>query len=306
MNCVVSNLSEVDRRELNCKLNEDSKLLYSQFSILLRETQSELTKNNCTCEKLLTSIILALGKDELKDPLLNELKSAKTVDGLFVVLLEKKLVSFLHYELIDIIITFCCKKSNKFNKKLKQYNKRFEDYIKRRVCETSLYRDGQFEQFTGSSNSEEKVNLLIITDEKWDKFTEYVDITEFQTIIAKVFRCKKIFLTLQSIEPQCLKLCYALIPSLVDHIFPLTLEEWNKLRSHGVAQIHCRDYHYMVDRKCKFHMIHVLSDAVLTVMYSTLQQLQEKDSEMLFSLINNIPQKVRNFQNKDSLSSCIM
>ena len=62
----------------------------------------------------------------------------------------------------------------------------------------------------------------------------------------------------------------------------------------------------MVDRKCKFHMIHVLSDVVLTVMYYTLQQLQEKDLEMLFSLINNFPQKVRNFQNRLSLSSCIM
>ena len=302
MNCVVSNLSEVDRRELNCKLNADSKLLYRQFSSLLGETQSELTKNNCTCEKLLTSIIYALGciKDVLKDPLLDELKSAKTVDGLFIVLLEKKLVSFLHYELIEIIITFCCKKSIELNEELKEYKKSFEDYIKRRVCETSLYCDGQFEQFTGSSNSEEKFNLLIITDKTWNQFTEYVDIIEFQTIIAEAFRCKKIFLTLQSIEPQCLKLCYALIPSLVDHIFPLTLEEWNKLRSHGVAQIHCRDYHYMVDRKCKFHMIHVLSDVVLTVMYSTLQQRQEKDSEMLFSLINNFLQKVCNFQKKDS------
>ena len=297
VNCVVSNLSEVDRRILKRKLNEDSRLLNLQFSSLLGETQSELTKNNCTCEKLLTSIIcMGCIKDELKDPLLNELKTPKTVDGLFVVLLENNLVSFLHYELIEIIITSQCKKSIELNQELKLYTESFEDYIKRRVCETSLYRDGQFEQFTGSSNSEEKINLLIITDERWNQFAKYVDITEFETIIAKAFRCNKIFLTLKSIKPQCLKLCYALIPSLVDHIFPLTLEEWNKLRSHGVAQIHCRDYHYMVDRKCKFHMIHVLSDVVLTVMYSTLQQLQEKDSEMLFSLINNIPQKVCNFQ----------
>ena len=252
VNCGVTNLSEVDKRILKRQLNEDSEVLSLQFSSLLEETQSELTNNKCTCDRLLTCIMcMDRIRDVLKDPLLNDLESAETTDRIIYVLTKTKLVSFLHYELIEIIITSCCKKSINLNEELKEYKEKFDDYIKRRVYETPLYYDGQLKPFTGSSNSEETINLLIITDNSWNHSTLYVDITKFERIIAKAFRCHRIILTLQSIEPHCLKLRYALIPSLVDHIFPLTLEEWNTLRSHGVAEIHCRDYHYMVDEKCK-------------------------------------------------------
>ena len=277
MNCGISNLSEVDKRILKRKLNADSKELSLQFSSLLVETQSELTKNKCTCDKLLTCIMcMDCTKDVLKGSLLKDLKSAKTVDGVFVVFVENNLVSFLHYELIEKIITSCCKKSFQLNEELKEYKEKFDDYIKRRVYETPLYYDGQLKPFTGSSDSEETIDLLIITDDRWNHFTQYVNITEFEHIIANAFRCNRILLTIQSIEPHCLKLRYALIPSLVDHIFPLTLEEWNKLRSHGVQQIHCRDYHYMVDKKCTLHMIHVLCDVALTIMHSHIAAATEK------------------------------
>ena len=190
MNCGVSNLSEVDKRILKRQLNADSKALSIQFSSLLEETQSDLTKSKCTCDKLLACIMcMDRIKDVLEGPLLNELKSAKTVDGVFVVLVERNLVSFLHYELIERIITSCCKKSVELSDELKQYKERFDDYIKRRVCETSLYCKGQFKTFTGSSDSEETINLLIITDDRWNHFTLYVDITELENIIANAFRC---------------------------------------------------------------------------------------------------------------------
>ena len=292
-------LTAIQRRILERKLYEDSKILNNHFCLLLAETQSYLMKN-CTCKSLVANVMSTKHvRTAFKDSSLNELKSATSPDDVICVLVEKDLLSFLHYELIERIVTSCCNQSDEIKDLLKTYKQMFDEYIKRRVCETSLYYDGKFKVFTGS-DSKETVELVIITDENWDDYTPFLRVKAFESIIAAAFRCDKIFINLQSIEPQCLKLRYALIPSLVDHIFPLTLEEWNKLRSHGVAQIHCRDYHYMVDRKCKFHMIHVLSDIILTVMYSTLQQLQEKDSEMLFSLINNFPQKVRNFQNKDS------
>ena len=277
MNCGVSNLSEVDKRILKRQLNADSKVLSMQFSSLLEETQSELTKIECTRDKLLTCIMsMDYIRDVLKDPLLSDLESAETTDRIIYVLTKRKLVSFLHYELIEIIITSCCKNSINLNEELKQYKEKFDDYIKRRVYETPLYYDGQLKPFTGSSDSEETIDLLIITDNRWNHFTQYVNITELEDIIANAFRCNRILLTLRSIEPHCLKLRYVLIPSLVDHIFPLTLEECNKLRSHGVAEIHCRDYHYMVDEKGKLHMIHVLCDVALTVMHSHIAAATEK------------------------------
>ena len=273
----------MDQQKLESQLSKESKDLQKQFSSLVGQIQDYLQHlpENITrdmCEKLkiclmcMTNIQVAFKENSQ----LNELKSAKTISDILMILLHQKLVSFLHYYLIENIITSCCEESSEIKVMLEEYNIAFDDYIKRRVCETSLYYDGQFKVFTGS-DSEESVNLLIITDESWNELTEFVKVTNLRPIIAGAFRCNEIFLALQSIKPQCLKLCYALISSLVDHIFPLTLEEWNKLRSLGIAEIHCRDYHYMVDEKCKFHMIHVLCDVVLTVMYSTLQQLQEKD-----------------------------
>ena len=255
----MSIFTAIQRRILERQLYEDSGKLNHHFCLLLAKTQSYLLKN-CTCKSLVASILSTKHiRTTFKDSSLNELKSATTTDDVICVLVEKNLLSFLHYELIEGIVTSCCNQSDEIKDLLKNYMKKFDNYIKRRVCETSLFYDGKFKVFTGS-DSKEIVELVIITDENWDKYTPFLSVKELEFIIANAFRCDEIFLTLQSIEPQCLKLRYALIRSLVDHIFPLTLEEWNKLRSYGVAEIHCRDYHYMVDGKCKLHMIHVLFD----------------------------------------------
>ena len=255
----MSILTAIQRRILDRKLYEDSKVLNNHFGLLLANTQSYLRKN-CACKSLVANVMSTKHvRAAFKDSSLNEIKLATSTDDVICVLVEKDLLSFLHYELIERIVTCCCNQSDEIKDLLKNYKKRFDEYVKRRVCETSLYYDGKFKVFTGS-DSKETVELVIITDENWDDYTPFLRVKEFESIIAKAFRCDKIFMILQSIEPQCLKLRYALIPSLVDHIFPLTLEEWNKLRSHGVAEIHCRDYHYMLDGKCKLHMIHVLFD----------------------------------------------
>ena len=261
----MSKLTAIQRRILERQLHEASKKLNKQFCLLLGKTQKYLMEN-CTCKFLVARVMSTKHvRAAFKDPSLNELKSATDIDDVICVLVEKYLLSFLHYELIEIIVTSCCDKSDEIKDMLKNYQKEFDDYIKRRVCETSLYYDGKFKVFTGS-DSKETVELVIITDENWNDYTPFLKVLDFESIIANAFRCDKIFLTLQSIEPHCLKLRYALIPSLVDHIFPLTPEEWNKLRFHGVAEIHCGDYHCMVDEKCKLHMIHVLCDVALTVM----------------------------------------
>ena len=262
----MSKLTPIQRRILQRQLHEDSKVLNKKFCLLLGKIQNYLMKN-CTCKFLVSKVMSTKHvRAAFKGSSQNELKLATDIDDVICVLVEKYLLSFLHYELIEIIVTSCCDKSDEIKDQLKIYKKEFDDYIKRRVCDTSLYYDGKLKVFTGS-DSKEKIELVIKTDENWNDYTPFLEVLDFESIIAKAFRCNKIFLTLQSIEPQCLKLRYALIPSLVDHIFPLTLEEWNKLRSHGVAEIHCRDYYYMVDEKCKLHTIHVLCDVALTVMH---------------------------------------
>ena len=240
-------------------MNKDSKVLKSRFTSLLVNMQLYL-QDNSNCE-ILRMCVLSMDhvKVAVKDSKLDqELDSAQTTGRIISTLVKKDLLSFLHYDFIEEIVTSCCVQSCVLKDLLEKYEEAYNEYIKRRVCETSLYNEGQFKEFTGSDSEKKTVELLLITDEKWNGYTPFARVKDFEYIIQTAFRCNKFLLTLKSIEPQCLKLRYALIPSLVDHIFPLTLEEWNKLRSHGVAQIHCRDYHYMVDRKCKFHMIHGL------------------------------------------------
>ena len=261
-------LSEVDRRILERKLNQDSKVLKNQFTSLLVKIQSYLLRVNCDCE-ILRMCVLCMEhvKVAVKDSILDEeLESAKSTARIITILVKRDLLSFLHYDFIEEIVTSCCEESSILKALLEKYKEAYDEYIKRRVCETSLYREGEFKEFTGS-DSEGTVELLLITDEKWDGYTPFARVKDFEYIIQMAFRCNKFLLTLKSIEPRCLKLRYALIPSLVDHIFPLTLEEWNKLKSHGVAEIHCRDYHYMVDGKCKMRMIHILCNVALTVLY---------------------------------------
>ena len=243
----MSKLTAIQQRILQRELHQESKALNKHFCLLLEKAQKYLM-NNCTCKSLVARVMTTTHvRAAFKDPSLNELKSATSTDDVICILVEKYLLSFLHYKLIEIIVTSSCNQSEEIKDLLKNYKKKFDEYIKRRVFETSLYSDGKFKVFTGS-DSKETVELVIITDDNWNNYTPFLEVLDFESIIAEAFRCNKIVLALQSIKPQC--------------------------------------------RKCKFRMIHVLCDVVLTVMYSTLQQLQEKDLEMFFVLIKNTHQKV--------------
>ena len=195
----MSTLTAMQRKLLDCQLYEDSKELCNHFSSLLAKTQSYLLKN-CTSKSLVASVMsIKHVRDAFKDSSLNELKLATSTDDVICVLEKKHLLSFLHYKLIERIVTSCCDKSDEIKDLLKNYMKKFDDYIKKRVCEASLYYDGQFKVFTGS-DSKETVELVIIIDEKWNNYTPSLRVTEFENIIEKAFRCKEINVTLQSIN----------------------------------------------------------------------------------------------------------
>ena len=198
MNCGVSKFTALQRRILERQLYEDSQILNNHFCLLLIKTQSYLRKN-CTCKSLVASVMSTkYVRTAFKDSSLNELKYARSTDDVICVLVEKYLLSFLHYELIDRIVTSCCNQSDEIKDLLRNYKEKFDDYIKRRVCEASFYYDGKFKVFTGS-DSKETVELVIITDENWDDYTPFLRVKQFENIIANAFRCDEIFLTLQSI-----------------------------------------------------------------------------------------------------------
>ena len=54
-----------------------------------------------------------------KDSSLNQLKSATSTDDVICELVEKHLLSFLHYELIERIVISCCNQSDEIKDLLK-------------------------------------------------------------------------------------------------------------------------------------------------------------------------------------------
>ena len=235
---------------LERRLDEDSNVLSNKYCLLLTKTQT-YTQRNCTHQNLMVCIMsMKYVRNAFKRSPLNELETAESADDIIYILVKRDLLSFLHFDFIKKIIKSCCKKSAKLNDLLQKYKEAFNNYIKRQVCETSYYYDGKINVFT-ETISKEAVDLLIIMDDSWDDFTPFSKVLNLEKVIAKTFRCSRVLLDLQSIEPHCLQLRYALDRSLVNLIFPLTLEEWNELRSQGIAQIHCGDYQYMMDEKGK-------------------------------------------------------
>ena len=74
--------------------------------------------------------------------------------------------------------------------------------MSRRVCETHIYHEGRFEAFAGFG-MEEKVELLIITDENWDDNTDYLRVVDLEEIVANIFHIHNFGLQPVSIEPSC-------------------------------------------------------------------------------------------------------
>ena len=88
-------LSEVDRRILERKLNQDSKVLKNQFTSLLVKIQSYL-QVNCDCE-ILRMCVLCMEhvKVAVKDSILNEeLESTKSTGRIITILVKKRSAFF--------------------------------------------------------------------------------------------------------------------------------------------------------------------------------------------------------------------
>ena len=133
--------------------------------------------------------------------------------------------------------------TNNLQEQLQAYETSFNQYIQGRVCETSLYQEGRFEEFT-ACDSNNYVELLIITDGSWNKNVKYLFVTELEIMIAKCLKFDHFQLTILKFGSKCLMIRYAIPVHIADSMFPLTIEEWNQLTTHGIAQIKCLDSHY--------------------------------------------------------------
>ena len=244
-------MSDIEWRILQRRIHRESNAIVEEFASL-RISAEQYLDTNCNTAKLVTCIMdVKHVKTAAKESPLLELENATCVSGVFLSLIKRNLISFLQFSIIKRVITTLCFDSARLQEKLETYEAHFDQYIKRRVCESSIYHEGRFEMFTGT-DSEDKVELLIITDENWDDYIPFVKILDLEDVVANCLNIDRFAIQLASIEPHCLRMRYTISVHIVNSVFPLTDEEWRALTRHGVVEMECLSFHYYKDKKCKY------------------------------------------------------
>ena len=193
-------LSHIEWRILQRQLHRESNAIIEEFASLRISAEHYLSETNCDTSKLVTCImdvrhIKAVSKES---PLL-DLESATSVSHVFFCLIKRNLISFLQFSIIQHVITTLCSDCARLQEELRTYKTHFNQYIKRRVCESCKYHEGRFELFTGT-DSEEIVELLIITDENWDDYLPFVKLLDLEDIVANCLDINRFVIHLTSID----------------------------------------------------------------------------------------------------------
>ena len=229
-----------------------------QFGLLHIKAEKFLQDSGYSAQSLLICVMdIKHVRYSVKSSTVKELECASSVSDVFHVLKERHLLSSLHYEVMKHIIIELCSKCRDLQMSWARYEAYYEQFIKTPVHKSCVCREERFEVLSGA-DSEDTTDLVITAD---DGNTSFADILHLESIIARAFRCSQLVLHIRYIElqPPHLTLVYGIPCSMVDSIFPLTLEEWDKLRSHSISEIHCAECHYMLDDKgSALETMHVL------------------------------------------------
>ena len=231
--------------KLQRQVHKESKEINEKFVSLRMSAEKYLHTNNYDVQELLICIMdIKYVKSAIED-----LQTAACVRDVFFRLLKRNMISFVQFSIIKRVVTKLCLKSVDLQEQLQQYEADFKQYIMRRVCDSSLYHKGRFELFTGSDSNDD-VELLIITDDNWNEYTCFVDVLDLGDIVAKSLKIDHFSLHLASIEANCLRIRYIIALHIVNSVFPLTSEEWSELTQHGIVEVECLEFHYSLGEKC--------------------------------------------------------
>ena len=245
----INSMIEIQKRILQRKIRRDSSQLMDQYATLRSRTESYLLNTNCNVEKLLVCVMDVQHVKCLasQGPII-KLENATTVSGVFLELVKRNLISFLQFSIIKRIIKDLCSECAELQEMLRVYQANFDAYIRRRVCETEAYEEGRIEGFT-SRDSEERVELVIVTDENWNGNTEFLRLLDLEAIVAECLDVDNFILQRKSIESNCLTIRYSISVHIAQAVFPLTNEEWRKLAHHGIMKLQCLGYLYTTEAK---------------------------------------------------------
>ena len=181
----INAMIEIQKKILQRKIRRDSSQLMDQYATLRSRTESYLRNTSCSVEKLLVCVMNTHHVKCLasKVPLM-KLENATTVSGVFLELVKRNLISFLQFSIIKRIIKDLCSECAELQEMLRVYEANFKAYIRRRVCKREAYEEGRIEGFT-PRDSEERVELVIVTDENWNGNTEFLRLLDLEAIVAE-------------------------------------------------------------------------------------------------------------------------
>ena len=135
----VSNLNEDDKEDLTHQLSQDTSEMITSFAKLLDEICVSLAERAVSMQRVIMRS-LSLGAYEsqtIQKPLLNEdeteLKSAKTVDEVFILL--RPHMSFFNFELLKHITDCRILCSDSDREHMAEYISKFDVFCKRKVFE---------------------------------------------------------------------------------------------------------------------------------------------------------------------------
>ena len=241
----VSAVTPMSKIKLQRQVHKESKEINEKFVSLRMSVERYLHMSNYDVKELLICIMdIKYVKSAIED-----LQTATSARDVFFTLLKRNMISFVQFSIIKRVVTKLCLESVDLQEQLQQYEADFNKYIMRRVCESSLYHKGKFELFTGGDSNGD-VELLIVTDDNWNEYTSFVDVLDLGDIVAKSLNIDNFSLHLARIETNCLRIRYTISVHIVNNVFPLTIEEWNKLTEHGIVEMKCLDFHYSQKEKC--------------------------------------------------------
>ena len=195
-------MSLKDREQLDRINRTASEELSEEFTALRVQTEIHLRETNCDISSLRACVMdVRVVKQAKKILPLYELETATSVGGIFVTLIDRNLISYLQFSIVERVIKVLCTSSVDLQEKLQNYKDNFKKYILRRVCDSTIYQEGKFESIT-SSDSKDMVELILITDDGWNEFTPFLNVLELKDIIAQYLNKTDFNLELVNISPQ--------------------------------------------------------------------------------------------------------
>ena len=222
----------------------ETKVVVERFASLQMMTQQYL-QENCTRENLVTCILdVKHVRSFLTHSPLKEVILATSIRKVFSLLKTRKITTFLQYSLTKRIIATLCPEREELQVQVKAYEEQHRQFTK--VCVMDIC-DEDFDELC-CTDSTDRVDLLIKTDENFNDSTQLVKILDLEEAVTHAFHCEKYFLHLKRIGPQDHTVCYTMFNHITKSVFPLTNEEWVYLTQHGVVELRCLDFYYTAQK----------------------------------------------------------